>query len=80
LKYTIASEAAVLVVIPTMTDFKIVQEHEGEFTGPRHALILGVRVPFYEPNIDQDFEKDFSRFETRPDDIYVVSYPKSGKV
>ena len=79
MNHTIAREAAVLVIIPTMTDLTIVQEHEGEFTGPRHALIHGVRVPFYEPNIDQDFEKDLSRFETRPDDTYVVSYPKSGK-
>lgn len=62
-----------------MAEVIIVQEQEGEFTGPRHALIHGVRVPFYEPNIDKEFEKDLSRFETRPDDIYVVSYPKSGK-
>ena len=62
-----------------MSEITIVQEKEGEFTGPRHALIHGIRVPFYEPNIDKDFEKDLSRFETRSDDVYVVSYPKSGK-
>lgn len=62
-----------------MAAITIVQEQEGEFTGPRHALIHGVRVPFYEPNVDKDFEKDLSRFETRSDDIYVVSYPKSGE-
>lgn len=62
-----------------MSNLKIVQERKGDFTGPRHALVHGVRIPFYEPNIDKDFEKDLSRFETRLDDVYVVSYPKSGK-
>lgn len=59
-------------------DFTVIQEKEGELTGPRQALIHGVRISFYAPNIDKDFEKDLNHFETRSDDIYVVSFPKSG--
>lgn len=59
-------------------DFTVIQEKEGELTGPRQALIHGVRISFYAPNIDKDFEKDLNRFETRSDDVYVVSFPKSG--
>ena len=62
-----------------MADLTVVQDKDGEYTGPRHALVHGVRIPFYEPNIDKDFEKDLSRFVTRAEDVYVVSYPKSGK-
>ena len=62
-----------------MADLTIVQDKEGEYTGPRHALVQGVRIPFYEPNIDKNFEKDLTRFETRPDDVFVLSYPKSGR-
>lgn len=77
--YTVSEAAVWVVTCNNMAELTIVQEHEGEFSGPRHALIHGVRVTFYEPNIDKDFEKDLCRFETRADDIYVVSYPKSGK-
>lgn len=77
--YNIAEIIFVPIVTTTMSEITIVQEKEGEFTGPRHALIHGIRLPFYKPNIDKDFEKDLSRFETRSDDVYVVSYPKSGK-
>lgn len=58
--------------------FTVIQEKEGEFFAPRQALIHGVRLSFYAPNIDKDFERDLSRFETRSEDIYVVSFPKSG--
>ncbi|XP_058960389.2 sulfotransferase 1B1-like isoform X2 [Pocillopora verrucosa] len=58
--------------------FTVIQEKEGEFFAPRQALIHGVRLSFYVPNIDKDFERDLSRFETRSEDIYVVSFPKSG--
>ena len=45
--------------------FTVIQEKEGEFFAPRQALIHGVRLSFYAPNIDKDFERDLSRFETR---------------
>ena len=63
-----------------MGDFHIIQEIEGDFKGPRQALVCGVRVPFYLPIVDIDFEKDLSRFETREDDVFIVTYPKSGKL
>ena len=63
-----------------MADFQIIQESEGDFKGPRQALLCGVRVPFYTAIIDKDFEKDLRCFETREDDVFIVTYLKSGKL
>ena len=59
--------------------FTVIQEKEGEFFGPRQVLIRGVRLTINAPSTGKDLERDLSRFETRSDDVYVVSFPKSGK-
>ena len=59
--------------------FTVIQEKEGEFFGPRQVLIRGVRLTINAPSTSKDLERDLSRFETRSDDVYVVSFPKSGK-
>ena len=59
--------------------FTVIQEKEGEFFGPRQVLIRGVRLTINAPCTGKDLERDLSRFETRSDDVYVVSFPKSGK-
>ena len=59
--------------------FTVIQGKEGEFFGPRQELIRGVRLAINAPSTGKDLERDLSRFETRSDDVYVVSFPKSGK-
>ena len=59
--------------------FTVIQEKEGEFFGPRQVLIRGVRLAINAPSTGKDLERDLRRFETRSDDVYVVSFPKSGK-
>ena len=63
-----------------MADLQIVHEKDGQFSGPRQVLLCGVRVTYYEPNFDNNFEEDLSQFETREDDIFIVTYPKSGEL
>lgn len=62
-----------------MSELKIVQEIDGEYTGPRSVLFFGVRQPSYVP-FDPNFEAALPRLLTRPDDVWIASYPKSGDV
>ena len=61
-----------------MASFPIIQVTEGEQRSLRLWDVLGVKIPEYftkHPALLADY---ISNFETRPDDVFVVSYPKSG--
>jgi len=60
-----------------MATFQTVRETEGGWTSPEMAIIHGVRISaaLVDPNLNEDLE----HFQTRKDDVFVASYPKSGK-
>ena len=61
-----------------MACFPSIQITEGEWTSAKYWDILGVKVHTFladNPALLADY---ISNFETRPDDVFVVSYPKSG--
>ena len=60
-----------------MANYPTVQEKDGDWIGPKYCLVHGVRISEWvaDPNLGKDLEE----FQTRKDDVFVVSYPKSGK-
>ena len=62
-----------------MATFPVFQETEGEWKSVKTVEILGLRIPAYftsDPQLLYDF---ITNFKTEPDDVFIVSYPKSGK-
>ena len=62
-----------------MSELKLIHDSDGDWRGPKNVLLCGIRIPAY-ATFDPDFEKDLPQFCTRQDDVFVVSYPKSGTV
>lgn len=62
-----------------MANFPILQEIEGEWRSSKTVEIMGLRIPTYFTDNPQVLYDYIVNLKTRSDDVFVVSYPKSGK-
>lgn len=62
-----------------MTSFPVLQEIEGEWRAEKTVEIMGLRILAYFTTDPQALHDYISNFQTKSGDVFIASYPKSGK-
>ena len=63
-----------------MDSFPVLQEQEGNWTSPKTVHVAGVRIFQYYTTNPAKLCNAIVNFRTRNDDVFIVSFPKSGMV
>ena len=56
-----------------------IREVEGDYRNSKTSFVKGVRMPFFYV-YKTGFEEFIDKFQTRIDDVFIVGFPRSGKI